>query len=78
MLPRSTLVREAFGRPFRLRRFLQRSLPPRLVTHLGNLIMRPPPGLAPPIRARLLLRFAEETQRLETLLDRDLSTWRSI
>ena len=47
MLPRSTLVREAFGRPFRLRRFLQRSLPPRLVTHLGNLIMRPPPGLAP-------------------------------
>jgi len=78
MLPRSTLVREAFGRPFRLRRLLQRSLPPRLVTRLGNLIMRPPPGLAPPVRARLLPRFAEETRRLETLLDRDLSTWRSI
>lgn len=78
MLPRSTLVREAFGRPFRLRRFLQRSLPPRLVTQLGNVIMRPPPGLAPEVRARLLPRFAEEIERLEALLDRDLSAWRSI
>jgi len=78
MLPRSGLVREAFGRPFRLRRFLQRNLPPRLVTRLGNAIMRPPPGLAPAIRARLLPRFTEDVARLEALLDRDLSAWRSI
>ncbi len=78
MLPRSALVREAFGRPFHLRRLLQRSLPPRLVTRLGNLIMRPPPGLAPQVRTRLLPRFAEDTRRLEALLDRDLSRWRSI
>ena len=77
MLPRSGLVREAFGRPFRLRRFLQRNLPPRLVTRLGNLIMRPPPGLTPAIRARLLPRFVEDIERLETLLGRDLSVWRA-
>lgn len=78
MLPRSPLVREAFARPFRLRRFLQRNLPPRLVTRLGNVIMRPPPGVAPALRARLLPRFAGEIARLETLLDRDLAAWRSI
>ncbi|MFN7956484.1 MAG: sulfotransferase [bacterium] len=78
MLPRSALVREAFGRPFRLRRFLQRNLPPRLVTHLGNLLMRRPPGVGPEARARLLPRFAEDIRRLEALLDRDLSCWRSI
>lgn len=77
MLPRSGLVREAFGRPFRVRRFLQRNLPPRLVTRLGNLIMRPPPGIAPAIRARLLPRFIDDVRRLEALLDRDLSAWRS-
>jgi hypothetical protein len=78
MLPRSTLVREGFGRPFRLRRFLQRNLPPPLVTRLGNVLMRPPPRLASAVRARLLPRFIEDIERLETLLDRDLSTWRSI
>lgn len=77
MLPRSSLVREAFGRPFRLRRFLQRNLPQHLVTRLGNLIMRPPPGLPPAIRARLLPRFVADVQRLEALLERDLSPWRS-
>ena len=78
MLPKSGLVREAFGRPFRLRRFLQRNLPPRLVTLLGNLIMRPPPGIPKAVRARLLPRFVEDVRRLESLLDRDLSAWRSI
>lgn len=77
MLPKSALVREAFGRPFRLRRFLQRNLPPRLVTHLGNLIMRPPPGIATAVRERLLPRFVDDVRRLESLLDRDLSAWRS-
>ena len=71
------LVREAFGRPFRVRRFLQRNLPPRLVTQLGNLIMRPPPGLAKDVRARLLPRFVDDVRRLETLLDLDLAAWRS-
>lgn len=78
MLPRSGLVREAFGRPFRLRRFLQRNLPPRLVTRLGNLIMRRPPGVPADTRARLLPRFVEDVRRLEALLGRDLSAWRSI
>ena len=78
MLPKSGLVREAFGRPFRVRRFLQRHLPPRLVTRLGNLIMRPPPGLAKDVRARLLPRFVDDVRRLETLLDLDLAAWRSI
>jgi hypothetical protein len=77
LLPRTPLVREAFRRPRRLRRLLQRNLPPRLVTRLGDLIMRPPPGVAPPTRARLLPRFAEEVRRLESLLDRDLTAWRS-
>ena len=77
MLPKSGLVREAFGRPFRVRRFLQRNLPPRLVTQLGNLIMRPPPGLAKDVRARLLPRFVDDVRRLETLLDLDLAAWRS-
>ena len=77
MMPRGSLVREAFSRPRRLRRLLQRNLPPRLVTKLGDLIMRPPPGLAPSVRARLLPRFVADVRRLETLLDRDLSAWRS-
>ncbi|MBN9698553.1 MAG: Maf family protein [Zoogloea sp.] len=55
-----------------------RNLPPRLVTHLGNLIMRPPPGIAKDVRARLLPRFVDDVHRLETLLDRDLAAWRSI
>lgn len=78
MLPKSGLVREAFGRLFRVRRFLQRNLPPRLVTQLGNLIMRPPPGLAKDVRARLVPRFVDDVRRLETLLDLDLAAWRSI
>jgi hypothetical protein len=78
LLPRSPLVREAFSRPRRLRRLLQRKLPPRLVTRLGNLIMRPPPGLAPAMRERLLPRFDEDIQRLERLIDRDLTAWRSV
>lgn len=78
MLPKSGLVREAFGRPFRVRRFLQRNLPPRLVTRLGNLIMRPPPVLAKDVRARLLPRFVDDVRRLEMLLDLDLAAWRSI
>jgi hypothetical protein len=77
MVPKSGLVREAFARPFRLRRFLQRNLPPRLVTRLGNAIMRPPARLAPDIRARLLPRFVDDVRRLETLIGRDLSPWRS-
>jgi hypothetical protein len=77
MLPRSGLVREMFGRPFRLRRFLQRNLPPRLVTRLGNAIMRPPPGVAAGTRATLVPRFVEDVRRLEALLGRDLSAWRS-
>jgi hypothetical protein len=77
MLPRSGLVRELFGRPFRLRRFLQRNLPPRLVTRLGNLIMRPPPGVAGGMRASLVPRFADDVRRLEALLGCDLSAWRS-
>ena len=78
LLPRSSLVREAFSRPRRLRRLLQRNLPPRLVTRVGNLMMHPPPGLEPSVRARMLPRFHEEIRRLETLLDRDLSAWRSM
>ena len=77
MTPRGSLVREAFGRQRRLRRFLQRNLPPRLVTRIGDVIMRPPPGLTPEVRERLLPRFDAEIQRLEALLDRDLSAWRS-
>jgi hypothetical protein len=77
LLPRTPLVREAFRRPRRLRRMLQRNLPPRLVTRLGDLIMRPPPGLSPATRARLLPRFDEEIRRLESLLERDLAAWRS-
>ncbi|MBY0278226.1 sulfotransferase [Candidatus Binatia bacterium] len=78
MLPKSGLVREAFGRPFRLRRFLQRNLPPRLVTRLGNLIMRRPPRIPPDTRARMLPLFVDDVRRLEELLGRDLSAWRSI
>ena len=78
MLPKIGLVREAFGRPFRLRRFLQRNLPPRLVTQLGNVIMRPPPGIPSDVRARLLPRFVDDVRRLEDLLARDLAAWRSI
>jgi Sulfotransferase family len=78
MTPRSSLVREAFSRPRRLRRMLQRNLPARLVTRLGDLIMRPPPRLAPALRERLLPRFDEDVRRLESLLDRDLSAWRSV
>jgi hypothetical protein len=77
MTPRGSLVREAFGRQRRLRRFLQRNLPTRLVTRIGDVIMRPPPGLTPAVRERLLPRFDAEIQRLEALLDRDLSAWRS-
>lgn len=77
LVPRSSVVREAFGRPRRLRRLLQRNLPPRLVTVLGDLVMRPPPGLTPAIRAQLLPRFADDVRRLEALLERDLSAWRS-
>ncbi|MBM4246090.1 MAG: sulfotransferase [Deltaproteobacteria bacterium] len=78
MLPKSGLVREAFGRPFRARRFLQRNLPPRLVTQLGNLIMRPPPGVPKDVRERLLPRFVEDVRLVESLVGRDLSAWRSI
>lgn len=78
MLPRSALVREAFRRPFRLRRFVQRTLPPRLTTRLGNLIMRRPPRVALETRARLLPRFVDDVRRLEALLGIDLSAWRSI
>jgi hypothetical protein len=77
LMPRSSVVREAFRRPRRLRRLLQRNLPPRLVSRLGDLIMRPPPGLAPALRERLLPRFDEDVRRLEILLDRDLTAWRS-
>jgi|SoimicmetaTmtLAA_FD_contig_41_6334099_length_305_multi_1_in_0_out_0_1 hypothetical protein len=41
-------------------------------------MMHPPPGLEPSVRARMLPRFHEEIRRLETLLDRDLSAWRSM
>lgn len=78
MLPKSTLVREAFARPYRLRRFLQRNLPPRLVTRLGDLIMRPPPRIAAETRARLLPRFVDDVRRLEALLGRELGPWRSV
>jgi hypothetical protein len=78
LMPRSSLVREAFRRPRRIRRLLQRNLPPRLVTRLGDLIMRRPPGVTPSIRRRLLPRFDEDIRSLETLLDRDLTAWRSV
>ncbi|HZR83433.1 MAG TPA: sulfotransferase [Candidatus Binatia bacterium] len=77
LVPRTSVVREAFSRPRRFRRLLQRNLPPRLVTRIGDLIMRPPPGLAPSIRERLLPRFDDDVRRLEALLERDLSAWRS-
>lgn len=77
LLPRSAAVREAVNRPRRLRRLLQRNLPPRLASRIGDLVMRPPPALDPQVRAGLLPRFAEEVERLEVLCDRDLSAWRS-
>jgi hypothetical protein len=77
LMPRSSLVREAFRRPRRLRRLLQRNLPPRLVSRLGDLIMRPHPGLMPSMRERLLPRFEEDVRGLERLLDRDLTAWRT-
>lgn len=73
----SAALREMFTRPRRLRRLLQRNLPPRWTTRIGDLVMRPPSPLPRDLRARLGARFEEDLRSLEGLIDRDLSAWRA-
>lgn len=77
LLPRAAWVHDAMARTARLRRLVLGRLPPRMVSRVGDVLMRRPPPLPASVRARLLPRFDADVRRLERLLERDLARWRS-
>jgi hypothetical protein len=79
-IPRSKLVHRAIGTDSRLRRALLNRLPEKFgFSVIVNAINRnlDKPELPAEARAELVASFADEVSRLEQLLGRDLSNWRS-
>jgi hypothetical protein len=76
-VPKSAVLNRVFYHP-RAIRTAKAVLPERLQTmakRLRQRTQRPAPTLPPDLRTRLLELYRDDIQKLETLLDRDLSVW---
>ena len=80
-LPRYPVLARVLHRPGRLQRMIRRAAPPtlrRLATAISERNTAPAAAvLEPETEQWLRLRYQPEVERLERILDRDLSAWRS-
>ncbi|MEE9386217.1 MAG: sulfotransferase [Nannocystaceae bacterium] len=78
---RSGVLRGAakpFLRPSAYRRWAARHLPPKLVSRIGGVLMKPLPPMDIELRAELIETFRSDILRLQERIDRDLTAWLKI
>jgi len=73
-IPRNAAIASAFRRFRGAKSFVERRLPPKLVSRLGQPLLRRE-RLDATLRARLLDVFRDDIERLQGLIGRDLSRW---
>ena len=73
-VPRNLAVAALLKTTFPVLGYLERSLPPRLISRIGNILLKAP-SINPDTRARLTADFREDIGKLQDLIGRDLSHW---